>query len=275
MSKTRKLNVVIDKCYLQGEPRTKIAELASAHGLLMTDAMLYELIKGSDAKRSNWFSKFPDVKRPFELIPTPGVLLRYELKNNKSCGLPSSHVRPIDHSSTLLYRDPNYSIPEDLIALRNVKGGEIDEDVDQVLAFVEHIPILFPEFESAHQKDYIALKIVAENKIFNDFEFVRRGAEFFVAQSPYFSSARVANIDRSWLTFRWFQVGMLFALELKVKYPSGIASVMSEKVREKIRHDVLDAQYLVLALLEGAFATKEEKLCEWWGKLMPEGVLYR
>jgi hypothetical protein len=50
---------------------------------------------------------------------------------------------------------------------------------------------------------------------------------------------------------------------------------MTPQLRERIRHDVLDAQYLMLALLEGAFATKEKKMCEWWGKLMPEGVLYR
>lgn len=67
---------------------------------------------------------------------------------------------------------------------------------------------------------------------------------------------------------------MLFALDLKVKYPGGLASVMSPKLREKLRHDVLDAQYLMLALLEGAFATKEKKMCEWWVRLKPDGVLY-
>jgi hypothetical protein len=118
MSKAQKLNVVVDKSYLQGESKTKIAELASMHGLLMTDAMLYELDKGGDVKRVEWFSKFPEVERPFELIPSPSVLIRYELVNNAPCGLPSTHVREIDHSQTLLYQDLSYSIPEGLVRVR-------------------------------------------------------------------------------------------------------------------------------------------------------------
>ena len=274
MSKALKSKVVVDKSYLQAVSKVKMAELASAHGLLVTDAMLYELVKGTDADRAKWFSRFPDVERPFELIPTPGVLMRHELGNNAACGLPSSHVRNIDHSYTALYRDPNYSIPPELIKVREAKRDEIDEDTDQLLSLIDSIPILFPEFESAHEKDYMALKRVAQDKICTDVDFVRRGAEFLVAQSPFFSSGIAARIDRDWITFRWLQVGLLFVLDLKVKYPGGIASVMTPKLRERIRHDVLDAQYLMLALLEGAFATKEKKMCEWWMKLNPDGVLY-
>lgn len=274
MSKALKSNVVVDKSYLQGVPKAKMAELASTHRLLMTDSMLYELVKGSDVERARWFNKFPDVARPFELIPSPGILMRHELVNNVACGLPSSHARNIDHSNTALFRDPSYSIPADLIKAREVRRDEIDKDTDVLLSLVESIPILFPEFESAHQKDYIALKHEAQNKICMDVDFVRRGAEFLVKQSPFFSSANVAKIDREWITFRWLQVGLLFALDLKVKYPDGVAHPMPSGMRERIRHDVLDAQYLMLALLEGAFATREKKLSEWWMKLSPDGVLY-
>jgi hypothetical protein len=273
MSKALNSKLVVDKSYLQAVSRTRMTELASAHGLLMTDALLYELVKGTDTERAGWFARFPDVARPFELIPNPGVLMRHELENNAACGLPSSHVRNIDHSYTALYRDPSYSIPPDLIKLREVKRDEIDEDTDQLLTLIDSIPILFPEFESAHEKDYIALKRAAQDKIC-DFDFVRRGAEVLVAQSPFFSSENAARIDRDWITFRWLQVGLLFVLDLKVKYPGGIPPVMPPKMRERIRHDVLDAQYLMLALLEGAFATKEKKMCEWWMKLNPDGVLY-
>lgn len=274
MSNALKSNVVVDKSYLQAVSKAKMTELASAHGLLMTDGMLYELVKGTDIDRAGWFYKFPDAARPFELIPNPGVLMRRELQNNVACGLPSSHVRNIDHSYTALYRDPGYSIPTDLIKAREGKRDEIDEDTDLMLSLIDSIPILFPEFESAHEKDYIALKLKAQDKICTDVDFVRRGAEFLAKQSPFFSSANVVRIDREWITFRWLQVALLFVLDLKVKYPGGIASVMTPKLRERIRHDVLDAQYLMMALLEGAFATKEKKLCEWWMKLKPDGVLY-
>ncbi|EPJ82401.1 MULTISPECIES: hypothetical protein [Pseudomonas] len=269
-----KSNVVVDKSYLQAVSKAKITELASAHGLLMTEGMLYELMKGTDVDRAGWFYKFPDAARPFELIPSPGVLMRHELQNNVACGLPSKHVRNIDHSSTALYRDPSYSIPADLIKAREGKRDEIDEDTDLMLSLIDSIPTLFPEFEHAHEKHYIALRLKAQDKICTDVDFVRSGAMFLVKQSPFFSSANVARIDHEWITFRWLQVALLFVLDLKVRYPGGIASVMTPRLRESIRHDVLDAQYLMMALLEGAFATKEKKLCEWWMKLKPDGLLY-
>lgn len=274
MSNAFKSNVVVDKSYLQAVSKESMTELASAHGLLMTEAMLYELVKGTDADRAKWFYKFPDVARPFELIPTPGVLMRHEQRSNAACGLPSSHVRNIDHSHTALYRNPGYSVPEDLIKALDRKRKEIDEDTDQMLSLIDSIPILFPEFELALEKDYLALKGKAQDKIFTDVDFVRHKAELLLKQSPFFSSTKVARIDHEWITFRWLQVGLLFVLELKVKYPGGIASVMTPKLRERIRHDVLDAQYLMMGLLEGALATKEKKLCEWWLKLKPDGVLY-
>ncbi len=46
------------------------------------------------------------------------------------------------------------------------------------------------------------------------------------------------------------------------------------KAYEKIEHYVLDAHYLILGALEGAFATREKKLQRWYLLLCPEGRLY-
>ncbi|MBU0801339.1 MAG: hypothetical protein KKA05_10100 [Alphaproteobacteria bacterium] len=54
-----KSNVVVDKSYLQAVSKAKITELASAHGLLMTEGMLYELMKGTDVDRAGWFLQVP------------------------------------------------------------------------------------------------------------------------------------------------------------------------------------------------------------------------
>jgi len=45
---------------------------------------------------------------------------------------------------------------------------------------------------------------------------------------------------------------------------------MGSAAWEKLDHDVLDAQVLML----GAFATNEKKLIRWWRMLCPDGMLY-
>ncbi len=81
------------------------------------------------------------------------------------------------------------------------------------------------------------------------------------------------SLDDNWATFRWFQVNKIFALHLACSYDSLKTIKDSEKAYEKLVHDVIDAQYLIVALLEGGFATKEKKLIDWWKLLSPNGLL--
>ncbi|MBC8724830.1 hypothetical protein F6X37_25585 [Paraburkholderia sp. 31.1] len=266
--------VVVDKSYLQGAPRIAIAEIASVHGLLMSEALLYELVKAESIDRAKWFSKFPDKARPFELVPNPGTLFRTEISENRPCGLPSRYVRHIDHSYTKLYCDPKYAITGKLADVLDDKRNDIQEDVDFLVGMVSDIPKLFPQLESARPADRQTLYESAELKICNDVDFVRVHATELVLHSPYHAGESLPAIDKTWITFRWFQVNMLFALDLWFKYPQGVACVGGEKLKERLRHDALDAQYLILGLLEGAFASNEKKLCRWWSMLKPEGKLY-
>jgi hypothetical protein len=80
--------------------------------------------------------------------------------------------------------------------------------------------------------------------------------------------------DKRWITYRWFQVYELFAIDLRYRYETFETITNTPKALEKLRHDILDAKYLILATLEGGFATKEKKLVRWWRLLQPEGCLY-
>lgn len=266
--------VVIDKSYLQGAPKARVGEIASAHGLLMSEALLYELVKAESGDRAKWFSKFPECARPFDLIPNPGTLFRSEISTNRSAGLPSSHVRLIDHRDTARYRDPGYVITGDKANALSEKRDQVQTDVEMLFDMVDDIPRMFPAFATAQPREYEGTHEDAESKICNDVDFIRDISTKLVAGSPFFSGNSASAIDHTWITFRWLQVNLLFALELWVKYPQGVRMQTGEKFKERLRHDVLDAQYLMLGLLEGAFATKEKKLCVWWKKLSPEGYLY-
>ncbi|WP_236232551.1 hypothetical protein [Pseudomonas tohonis] len=263
--------IIIDKSYLQGAPALRISKLSSELGLLMTDALLYELVKNPE-KRAKLFSKFPHKPRPFELVPNLGYFLRHEAQENNSCGLPSNHIRRIDHSQTENYKDPKFSLTNDLIAHLSQKKNEIDEDSKQLVATIASIESVFPELTGTPKKDRIPKAQYIKNKIFSNDQLVQQGANFLISNSPFFQGGLV-NTTPAWMTYRWLQVQLLFALDYWSKHPDGVRTNGRPEFEERIRHDILDAIYITIALQEGAFATKEKKLIDWWKKLSPDSLL--
>ncbi|MNT61706.1 hypothetical protein D3C72_1993660 [compost metagenome] len=81
-------------------------------------------------------------------------------------------------------------------------------------------------------------------------------------------------MTEDWAIYRWLQVQFLFALDLYVRYQGKVPDSMGSAAWEKLEHDVLDAQVLMLGCLEGAFATNEKKLIRWRRMLCPNGTLY-
>ena len=64
-------------------------------------------------------------------------------------------------------------------------------------------------------------------------------------------------VTEDWALYRWLQVQFLFGLDLYVRYQGNFPAEFGAATFEKIEHDVLDAQVLMLGCLEGAFATRE------------------
>lgn len=81
-------------------------------------------------------------------------------------------------------------------------------------------------------------------------------------------------MTRDWALFRWQQVQLLFALDAYCRYGGRVPDTLSGKAYEKVEHDVLDAHYLLLGVLEGSLATREKKLQSWFCLLCPNGYLY-
>lgn len=81
-------------------------------------------------------------------------------------------------------------------------------------------------------------------------------------------------LTQDWALFRWRQIQLLFALDAYCRYGGRVPQAPTGKAYEKIEHDVLDAHYLILGTLEGAFATREKKLQRWYLLLCSEGRLY-
>lgn len=82
-------------------------------------------------------------------------------------------------------------------------------------------------------------------------------------------------VNETWACFRLMQVRMLFAIEHTHRWGANAdPEVQSKKAFDKLEHDVHDQQYLIQGVLEGAFATEEKKLRQWFQLLRPDGELH-
>jgi hypothetical protein len=239
----------------------------------MSDALFYELLTTRADARVQCFRKFPDSPNPVDFVSHVGVLMRDEIETCTPSGKPSNHkedLRFIFNSSltNLEYRPPldaQNAIDEEMARLR--------ESVQSFLEKSATMPSMFPDLFKGNQAKRDAAHMKAETAIVSP-----RALSSFISQfepppgeKPLPPSE---SIDEKWAIYRWVQVQLLFALDAHVRYQGKIPKSLSVKVYEKMEHDVLDAEQLILGCLEGAFATHENKHKRWWALLCPEGCLY-
>jgi hypothetical protein len=268
-----KPGVVLDKNYLQGGSRNDVELLAKTHRLVMPGALFYELMTTSPEARCRCFSKLPDTENPVELVDHIGVLLRQEIPTGEPCGKPSLHGLKVRFRFNELLLQQDYRLPgwaQDTVDHQTIN---VEADVDQLINLSEQTADLFPGMLEGSTVLQRAARIQVEATIAN----VAEVHEFFGRlQSPDPASPYpdITGSPEHWAHIRWLQVHMLFATDLYARYGGNIRTKITQNVRTRIEHDVHDAQILTLAVLEGAFATKEKKLRRWWSLLHPSGEIF-
>jgi hypothetical protein len=265
--------IILDKCFLQGTSAARIRELATIHRLVVSDALFYELLTSTEPGRSRCFNKFPPVVNPVDLVSHIGPLMRLEIETHKPSGCPSSHREDWRFQFNPALVTPQYKVPDAGRLAIEEHLEELRSDVASSIERARLTPTFFPD-------------VLAGNQIARD--QARADAEAAIAEPgsllKFYSSLEPPNgekplppahlVSEKWAVYRWLQVQMLFGLDLHIRYGGRIPEPLSTNIFEKIEHDVLDAQVLMLGCLEGAFATRERKLQRWYKLLCPGGMLY-
>lgn len=265
-------SIVLDKNYLQGAKASSIRSLASTHQLVMPGALFYELLTTSPKARIKCLAKLPKTDNPVKLIDHVAVLLRHETELCEPAGLPSRHSiqRSFQFNNKLL--DADYALPSDAAASIVEMEKLIQEEVDDLINLTELTPSLFPGLldgstDSQKAKYQEALRQIADPTIIYTF-YSKFDAPAAKAQLP-----SIEKKPDEWAIIRWLQVKMLFTTSLFISYQGQLRRNLTNKVRLRLEHDIHDAQVLVLGILEGALATNENKLRDWFRLLRPLGTL--
>jgi len=85
--------------------------------------------------------------------------------------------------------------------------------------------------------------------------------------------AQTGAFGPEWALYRWTQVTLLYALELLEKHGQLAPEKLTTKQREKFQHDVIDMQYVVLGVLQGALASKDKRMRAMFKLLRPDGAV--
>ena len=264
--------VVLDKNFLQGATSPAIHALAATHRLIMPGALFFELLTTSTETRKACFGRLPQTENPVDLVDHIEALLRHEMEHRAPAGLPSSHRLTLRFRFNRKLLDENYALPtEAAIALTEMEVAT-EEKIDSLLELSETIPSLFPGLLDGAMDTQHAAYVSAQRLISDP----AKVADFYVTLESPGPSTHFPPIKRNpedWAFVRWLQVKMLFATHLFVRYRGRLRQMLTPAVRLRLEHDVHDAQILALGVLEGALATKEKKLREWFHLLKPGAIL--
>lgn len=264
--------VVVDKSFVQGRKPEAMRRFASQHRLLMTEALFFELLSNPQDRRA-CFAKLPPGENPVDIVLHRGAYLRKEISTRRPVPRPSTKIEKLrfQFNDRLLHRD--YRLPLEAEAVLQEQRNEVVADAASAKARALQMPSFFPELAARKSHTRRAARDIAESQV------VEPGAllDFYASLRAPKGQRKLPPrrfISESWALYRWLQIDFLFCIDLYFRFGSKLSEPLSPTSEQGIRHDVLDAQYLLVGVLEGSFATHETKLQRWYKAILPHGNLY-
>ena len=241
--------VIVDKSFLQGHTKAAVHEFSKEHRILMTEALLYELLSSPTDRRS-CFAKLPATTNPVDIVMHAGGYLKKEIYSRKQAPRPSERIQDFDFQFNTQLRGNDYQLPPDAVLVLQDQHAELLADIVSLKARALHMPDFFPEVFRGSDSERLAALHEAECDI------AAKPGKLF----DFYASLRAPKgqkklpprklITEDWAVYRWMQIHFLFALDLYCRYGGALDDALTPKVEEKIEHDVLDAQYLFIGVLQ-------------------------
>lgn len=241
--------------------------------LVMSGALFYEILDTSVQQRRRCFNKLPPVENPVILVDHIGELLRHELREQRSCGRPSDHAIKIRFRFNPSLLLESYEMPPEASEAMQEEVDSLAEGKQRLIGLSETASSLFEDLLSGsdfarRQAADLAFAQIADPKWVTGFY------EQLSSPNPDEPFPDASIVDLSWAHLRWLQVQLLFSVNLYIRYQGRLGGAITSGVHERLEHDLHDAQALVLGVLEGALATREKKLANWFKLLCPNGELF-
>lgn len=263
--------VILDKDYLQGENSETMLALCKEHCLLITWALFYELMTTSQEGREKCFKHLPD---NYNLLFIHNIehLRWYELEYQKACTPIQNHCLKGNLKFNEGLRKGTFQFTEQ--QLRSIQQHEMQVK-ERTKDFLDSA-LRLPTIISCASGDLTNKKIEEiKQDMAIDNERVREYYKWLIeCDNNQKHIIKPEQLDIHWLEFRWVQIKFIYALDLLLRYRGNIPANPTAKFWEKIEHDLLDMEYVILGSLTGALASKDEKRSrKMFNLVCPNGLL--
>lgn len=258
--------IVLDKSFLMATPGQKMKELCTSDTVIMTEALLFELLTTAPEERATCFRKFPSTEKPVVLATNSGVLMRKECLN----GRPTDLMRDSDVGQPFRFNQglstPTFSIDKRQQDQIGKWQSFMDDEVRNFKEVAGLVAGFFPELKrlkpgSAKEDVQFAFDSLSgdSEKVRDIYDQIRLEGVFPTAD----------EISPDWIVYRHLQANLIAAVEYIRKYGSGTIDAQSKK----IENDVVDIEYCILGTLADALASGDSTLKEMYLLSKPGGAI--
>jgi hypothetical protein len=256
------MKIVLDKSYLQGARTEQVISLCMENNVLMPEALFYELLTTTVAKRTACFAKLPDVDNPVVLIPNVGTIMRFEVNNKVPCKHLTKLSIDVQYKFNKGLRNEKCTLPQEIVAEWMDK---IREEVTDFKRRSEAITYWFPSLANYHPGQNNSLVTAIHESIASDENLIKK--IYAEIRNPDFPESDIIGPD--WMLFRWLQIQLFAAVEYVRRFGLDNLSL----IMNSIEHDYLDIQYCITGVQVGALASKDRGMINMFKKVCPTGVL--
>ncbi len=257
--------VVLDKSFLQGVTAQELRFYVK-HGWIfgVTEILQYEHFRKWDRWRFANLVKLKAIEKHIVLLPGIGEMFRAESKKRK----PASQVlriKGIVLTDKLIPGRPFFELDEGTKKIATERTVELEKRLDILIDVWTDFKKI-PEFDGAKSEDMAAIVRAKSLQIRDDHDDMRG----FYKRHRHRSQPPAKLIDEEWTFFRWIQVQLLAGLDFFASH--GLGAPFN---RENLFHGLLDLDYLIVALVVGGLAWREQQMLERFSLLRPDGLILK
>ena len=279
-STTARRSIIVDKSYAQGARSLKA--LLKDWDMVFPDAFFFEVASTDTRARKKCLKEIRQLHASagVHVAPNVGELLRQEIQGLDCAGAPSDNlIRGLKREGFL-----GMSF-EDLSRARRDALRQTDRDfalnVDQLVIRANMLSASLPGTCEGTTKQRKEAYRKARATIAQDRDFVAGFFADFVCRAPDAPPEaplleRIARSDvfgPAWTIFRWVQVQLLYCLKILERHGRLDPNNLQPPLRGRLQHDVIDMEYLVLGVLQGALATNDNTMRDMFTLLAPDGTV--
>lgn len=268
-------HIVLDKSYLEAARPDQIISLCEEHTVMMPEVLFYELTTTNEDSMRNCFNKFPDRDNPVELIPNIGSLLKYEWEMHKSCVPLYERREKITFRFNRRLREGRYQFQGKQLKAKKSEMQLVDNKTREFfdLAMIAQ-DVFYPQLSNLQGVDYSnAINDIKEQMSTNKEEVRKIYRRIFSGNVEPKPLIKSSDLNSNWATFRWVQIRMIYSLDLLLRYKGQLPTNPTQKFWCRIEHEMLDAEYVMLASLSHGLASDDTVLISCYKRICPEGEL--